>query len=480
MSDKEDHNETEFFDNLRRPKKNNNALNENVSEAELLAENEIDNAIDTSKVTTRKNPNLRINPINQLENEKLDQIASSSKISPDDNNLSTDFTLKVQTETLHGNISIKSESESIKISDPTLNIQQLFKKFPKESTKKKTLSRQNQNFIENNLDWEVEPRMALEMRDIIKLIPEYNGEEKSLDTFIRKINKLWEFLQNMEENDRVQFLLVLQLKLVKKAADAVQDNNFDDWDSVRQNLIEYITPHRNTEKSELKLCAIKQKVNEELEVYAKRVEEALETLNRSFAQDDLNDVIKKENDRKARKAFENGLIDPLLRNKAIAKSSSSLKEPIDYIIEQELRHSEIRPRSNLICSYCKNPGHAIANCRKRNQNNPNSNNGQNRDYNKDVTCYKCGKKNHYANECKSSSSNFDGQNKNQNRNNNFSKNNNNSQNRRENFRVNKSAQPNNTRFRGNNQIHRSKDIDNFQKNINNESIVLIEDLHPKN
>lgn len=76
--------------------------------------------------------------------------------------------------------------------------------------------------------------------------------------------------------------------------------------------------------------------NEDVETYAKRIEDALETLNRSFAQEHQNEIIKKENDWKARKTFEIGLLEANLRNKAIARGSNTLKEAVDYIIEQEL------------------------------------------------------------------------------------------------------------------------------------------------
>lgn len=39
----------------------------------------------------------------------------------------------------------------------------------------------------------------------------------------------------------------------------MKDDPFDDWPHVRESLINGIIPHRNAEKAELKLRAIKQK-----------------------------------------------------------------------------------------------------------------------------------------------------------------------------------------------------------------------------
>lgn len=249
-------------------------------------------------------------------------------------------------------------------------------------------------------DWQVHEEMAMPIRDITKLIPEFNGEEKNLDIFVKKVNRLWTHIDLYPQNEKNQFLLVLQLKLTDKAAEAVQNNAFENWDNVRESLIENLTPHRNTEKSELKLNSIKQKPNEDIETYARRIQEALDTLNRSFAEDEQNEVIKRENNRKARKAFENGLSDPNLRSKAISKGSVDLKEAIDYTIEQELRFSELKPINSVICTYCKKTNHTINQCRLRSANQKSQNFRPNQSSKKDITCYKCSRKGHFANECR--------------------------------------------------------------------------------
>lgn len=194
--------------------------------------------------------------------------------------------------------------------------------------------------------------MAMPIRDITNLIPKYDGKEKLLNSFIKKIDRLWTYVTKLEETDRELFLLVLQIRLKGRASEAVQENAFEDWEVVKIDLINKITSYRSTEKSELKLGAIRQKHRETVEAYAKRIEKALETLNRSFAQKDQNKTIRKENDRKARKTFENGLIEPVLQDKAISRGSSTFKEAVDYVIEQELRYAELELLQNYR-PYCK-------------------------------------------------------------------------------------------------------------------------------
>lgn len=179
-------------------------------------------------------------------------------------------------------------------------------------------------------------------------------------------------------------------------------------------------PHRNAEKAELKLCAIKQKIGEDVETYAKRVEEALAYLTMSRSPENQTDAFKAEDDKRATRAFENGIYDFGLRNKAIARGNQTLREAVDYTIQQELRQPSFKPRTESsvppkFCNYCKIAGHVFSECRRRlaqnNGNNPgqsrfnnNNNSGTSRFNNnnnqgREVTCYKCNKKGHYANEC---------------------------------------------------------------------------------
>lgn len=366
-------------------------------------------------VPIEEKPSVRDSDIVQTETELRNQKATSSAFTSTTKEETektieplSEYTLKTTIETFRKEILINSEQETITLPGPKVSFPPLFNSIKTQFVKSASNSDE---------DWELSQsdKMAMPIRDVTRLIPEYDGKEKTLDSFIKKIDKLWTYIAEFDDNDRTQFLLVLQLKLVDKAAEAVQDNEFEDWEAVKTDLIEHITPHRNTEKSELKLCTIKQKFEEDVETYAKRIEDALDTLNRSFSQEDQNETIKKENDRKARKTFENGLNDSRLRNKAISRASNTLKEAVDYVIEQELRYSELKPTlSPNFCTYCKRPGHTLSECRTRkspsdyrnaydknrnshgengkvepNQTTPRAN----------VICFKCNCHGHYANTC---------------------------------------------------------------------------------
>lgn len=167
-------------------------------------------------------------------------------------------------------------------------------------------------------DWSISSNMAMPIKDVTDLITEYKGDEKHLNSFIKNIDALWTSIVAYDAAEKKRFLLVLQVKLTEKAAQAVKDIEFKDWTDVKKALKDYIKPQRNTEKAELKLTTVKQLPKEELEPYAKRVEELMEDLNKCFELEDGYEIMKKENARKARRSFENGLLSPGLRNKAIA------------------------------------------------------------------------------------------------------------------------------------------------------------------
>lgn len=288
------------------------------------------------------------------------------------------------------------------------NFQKLFEdSFCKQETKSNRRNSQNYD------TWSVDSNMPIPIKDITDLIKEYKGEAKELNSFIKNIDRLWTYIDAYDIADKERFLLVLQLKLIDKAADATKNVTFQNWQHVKQALKDNINPQKNIEKAELKLSNIKQKEKEDIETFSKRVEEALEDFNKSFNLEEENEVLKKENDRKARKAFENGLTDSQLRNKAIMRGNKTLRDSVDYVIEQELRQSEVKPRafSNKFCSYCKLSNHNFSECRKRqastasNSNTKPTPSNANTSANNEITCYKCLKKGHYASSCRSSNNN---------------------------------------------------------------------------
>lgn len=270
------------------------------------------------------------------------------------------------------------------------------------SNQSRDFRKNSENSINSNLfNWSLSGSSAMApipIREITDLIREYDGNDDTLNSFIKNTEKLWIHIADYSDEDKNRFMLILQLKLINKAAEATKETEFDNWENVKKDLLENINPQTNIERAELKLTTVSQERNENLEDYAKRVESLLHNLNKSFSVVKNDEVIAVESDRKARRSFENGISNRDLRNKAIARGSKTLKETIDYVIEQELRQFQFKQRDfeEKYCGFCKFKGHTYQECRKKNANRNASFGNENK---KEVVCFKCNKKGHYANEC---------------------------------------------------------------------------------
>lgn len=234
--------------------------------------------------------------------------------------------------------------------------------------------------------------MALTIKEITDLIEEFDGEEKTLNLYIRNMEKLERMVA---VNDMPRFLLVVQLKLKKKAAEAVNNIDPENFEDIKKALIDHIRPKTSVERAELKLSTAKQQQNEDTEKFAKRIKELLQFLNNCYEID--SDVLRKENERKAKRAFEDGLSNYTLRNRTTAANNKTLEEAINYAIEQDLRLNKQKDQSSgngannnydnnsnrgntgrATCFNCNIPGHIARDCKKNNSNRNNNRNNSNR------------------------------------------------------------------------------------------------------
>lgn len=259
--------------------------------------------------------------------------------------------------------------------------------------------RQGPVFEDRSEDWTISDMAEMTIKEVTDLIPHYAGEENKLNGFIKNIDRLWTHIHDYSEADKSRFLLVLQLRLTEKATEATKNANFQSWDDVKAALKRNINPQNNIEKAELKLVSVKQTSQEDVEAYGRRVEGLLDDLNKSFDIEDGNEVIAKENDRKARKAFENGLHNNDLRSRTIARGNKTFQEAVDYAVEQELRQYELRPKNTpeKYCTRCRTRTHNTEDCRARSTPNPQRRTPPNNL--PDVVCYRCNQRGHYANNC---------------------------------------------------------------------------------
>lgn len=239
------------------------------------------------------------------------------------------------------------------------------------------------------------------LHSLSSLIPEYHGDQSTLSDFISACDFVFE---QIDENLVQGFLFVVKNKLLGKAKQFISSRNINDWESVKQLLIGHFGDCRDTESLLRDLTACVQKPNETPRVFVQRIEDLLTKLRNVISLDvNLNNVTKQvlnnSHEKIALKTVLAGLGDPI---GSIIRSQrpGSIDEAIHFLIEEEniyylknknssrenKQSSKIVPKSNFshdfkrenkFCSYCKNPGHIIADCRKRAFNNQQRNGLQN-------------------------------------------------------------------------------------------------------
>lgn len=160
-------------------------------------------------------------------------------------------------------------------------------------------------------------------------------------------------------------MLVLEQNLTGRASAVLHDVPFNDWPTVRIALQERLTTHNTVERVEAKIFSLKQRAGEVLEEYAQRAETLLDELNRSYGTD--NDVLRRENDRKTRRSFEQGISNRQLKERAVIRSADTLRDSINYVIGQKVsmfnNTISYTPRFERTCNFCGG-AHLSQDCRR--------------------------------------------------------------------------------------------------------------------
>lgn len=235
------------------------------------------------------------------------------------------------------------------------------------------------------------------LHSLRNLIPEYDGDQATLSDFVTAC----EFVHSQIDVDLNQgFLLVVKNKLIGKAKQFISSRNINTFENIKQLLIGHFGDCRDTESLLRDLTACIQKPSETPRVFVQRIENLLTKLRNAVSLDETledatRDTLNSSHEKIALKTLLAGLNDPI---GTIIRSQrpSSIDEAIHLIIEEENIHylknrnssrdskqsQKVIPKSNFnpefrketkICSYCKNRGHLISECRKRAYNQNRSN-----------------------------------------------------------------------------------------------------------
>lgn len=241
----------------------------------------------------------------------------------------------------------------------------------------------------------------------LKIIPEYDGSPTTLHRFI----SCCEIIQKpLKSEENANLINLLKVKLTGKAYDVLRYKDFKTFRELKSEFQKQFGETRSSAQIQLELLQNSQSRNENVKSYANRIQQLLTELNEccSNSLGKSNDDILTLNDQTALKAFQEGLV-PSIKLIVKACRFTKLKDAVAFAFEEEtnlqsksnsnttpsyhkpiikcqvchkpghnadvcfLRYRVNNPNSyskahnniRVICAYCKNIGHHIQECRKR-------------------------------------------------------------------------------------------------------------------
>lgn len=207
--------------------------------------------------------------------------------------------------------------------------------------------------------------MALfSIKDLVGAIPTYNGDEKQLETFINVCTK---FHSLLKEDQRDQFVTIVQTKITGEAlADLQPIDDLKTWREIKTKLEEKLRSPDTYEFAQEELSTIRQRKNESVEEYGKRIRKGLEKLNlasKSLTQEETALIpLRKANEIHAIRKFEQNMFNEKIKLMVGAADFKSLRDAIKFAMNKELFQKTTNVKT---CTFCKNIGHVEEECRKK-------------------------------------------------------------------------------------------------------------------
>lgn len=249
---------------------------------------------------------------------------------------------------------------------------------------------------------EQEESNSVELSFLSKFITSFDGTREKLNPFITNCKNALSLAEPWQKN--MLFMLILS-KLEGKAQSACSIKEFDDWSQLEDFLKTQFGEKKHYAHLLAELQDCKQLSNESVNQFGLRLETCLARLKTEI---NLSMPSKRKTELAGRVAamedlalhnFVTGL-NPKIATTVRCRNPENLNAAINFAVNEEKvlesmfkkmtlsspnnnnlnrnRNTQPRPSTNsnnnyggnkLFCRYCKNPGHVIENCRKREFNN---------------------------------------------------------------------------------------------------------------
>lgn len=210
------------------------------------------------------------------------------------------------------------------------------------------------------------------IRDIVKVIPRFNGNPSELRVFINKCNELWSHVRSGA--DQARFMTILKNNMSGEAALLLLDeSDVDDWESLRDLLNKNFNSDPNHSNNIALMQSMKQAPNESVEAYCKRIKDILSKLKSSVPLGATKQFWFEHTESHAIQALEDGLYDVKLQSRVVSAGKKSFHIASQFAIETESRLKSKTTESTSIdrnekvskmfCKYCKRTNHTIKDCK---------------------------------------------------------------------------------------------------------------------
>lgn len=245
--------------------------------------------------------------------------------------------------------------------------------------------------------------------DVLNQIDSFDGhgDTNSLNFFLKSCDAMMKIVKETEKNKLAE--LIFAMKLKGKAQEVTQYHEFENWETIKDFLLEHFTDKRPPSHFLNLLMNIKQNYRESIKEYGERIQALFnkykETCNLNHNLNEAKVLINSLQSVLVSN-FRKGLHDEKVQMRIIAENTVDLDRAISVAIELELEQNDkyktsqnfrninvtqnrpsrnqnvMTPQSQSSCMFCHKNNHFTSQCRQlyrfeNNQNNSNFNSNNN-------------------------------------------------------------------------------------------------------
>ena len=208
-------------------------------------------------------------------------------------------------------------------------------------------------------------RAQFDRNFFFKILPEFDGTAEKLQKFLNVCDL---YSKNLSTADQIEFLSIINIKLVGHAYTTMRFSLADNYQQLRAELVQQFKPKKTMAQLYSELSTLKQKNNESIQDFVNRLNICYNALNEITIEDEaqydrrpteqLVESVIRRNERLARDAFVYGVKQPL-STAIVSCRFTNLIDATTFALQQE------KYLLKSYCNNCKREGHKIEDCFNR-------------------------------------------------------------------------------------------------------------------